>query len=125
LSFFQPLKLVLATSAHKSSSDASKKTVQRRASAFELFRKNVSGGDGDNIQQLSELRRLGRHERQMIVREAGLNLEIPPGEGLAMKAELEIPWNKIRHMRRYVNLLGLTLIKSCHWLGWFSIKITK
>ncbi|KAK3717690.1 hypothetical protein QZH41_017398 [Actinostola sp. cb2023] len=35
------------------------------------------------------------------VREAGIHFEIVPEDGLAMKSELEIAWNKIRHMRRY------------------------
>lgn len=81
---------------------ASKKTVQRRASTVENIRMTISGGEKNDveIQRMSELRRLGREERQSIIREAGLRLEIPPGEGLAMKSELGIPWNKLRHIRR-------------------------
>ncbi|KAK3721669.1 hypothetical protein QZH41_013820, partial [Actinostola sp. cb2023] len=54
------------------------------------------------LQQLSEIRRLGREERRDIVSEAGLSIEIPPDEGLAMRSERGIPWNKIRNMRSYV-----------------------
>jgi len=101
----QPLKLLISSATRKASNDASKKTIQRRASAIESYRYEISGGTVADykLQQLSEIRRLGREERRDIVSEAGLSIEIPPDEGLAMKSELGIPWNKIRNMRRFVN----------------------
>lgn len=73
---------------------------------METFREDISRtSDKDklsvSVQQLAELRRLGQEERIAIIKEAGLALDIPPDEGLAMKTELGLPWNKIRHLRRY------------------------
>ncbi|KAK3700155.1 hypothetical protein QZH41_009868 [Actinostola sp. cb2023] len=97
-----PLKLSIVNSVRKNSTEASKKTVQRRASTVEQVRRVITGGTNEDcqIQQVAEFRRLGREERQQFVQEAGLSIEIPPEEGLAMKSELGIPWNKIRHIRR-------------------------
>lgn len=74
---------------------------------MESFRQDIASTSSNDrrdsvyVQQLVELRRLGSDERQMIIREAGLTIEVKPEQGLAMKTELGIPWNKIRHLRRY------------------------
>lgn len=74
---------------------------------MESFRQDIASTssndrrDSVNLQQLVELKRFGSDERQMIIREAGLTIEVKPEQGLAMKTELGIPWNKIRHLRRY------------------------
>ena len=49
----------------------------------------------------SELKMLPRAERESLMREANFTLTIPPEQGLAMKADLNIPWRKLRVMRRY------------------------
>ena len=35
---------------------------------------------------------------------AGITLTIPEQQGLAMKADLALPWNKMRELRRYSNV---------------------
>ena len=47
-----------------------------------------------------EVKALGREERQKLLRDAGITLEIPAEQGLAMKADLAIPWSKLREIRR-------------------------
>lgn len=65
----------------------------------------VSGGDSTS-QLREEIRHLSRSERQELLHSAGFTLEIPAEQGLAMKADLGIPWNKLR-----VNLvIHLTLM---------------
>ena len=42
-----------------------------------------------------------REERQKILRDAGITLDVSAEDGVAMKTALGIPWNKIRHIRRF------------------------
>ena len=42
--------------------------------------------------------------RQNILKEAGITPEISAGEGLAMKAELALPWERLRVLRRYIHI---------------------
>lgn len=53
------------------------------------------------VQKRKELQGMGKEERQKILREAGVHAEITPEDGIAMKTDLGIPWNKIRHIRRF------------------------
>ena len=48
---------------------------------------------------------MSRDERQKLLREGGFTLDVPADHGLAMKAELRIPWNKLRDLRRQGNNL--------------------
>ena len=55
------------------------------------------------MQMADELQTCTRSERERLLTAAGLPPgEIEPGAGLAMKAELGIPWHKLRHLRRYM-----------------------
>jgi hypothetical protein len=42
-----------------------------------------------------------RYHREELIRLSGVKLSVPPGQGLAIKTELGIPWNKMRHIRRF------------------------
>ena len=65
-------------------------------------REGLSGGkQGAHRQLVDELKAADYDERQKILKEAGITPEISPGEGLAMKAELALPWRKLQHLRRY------------------------
>ena len=47
-----------------------------------------------------EVRSLPKGEREKILQET-LPIVIPADHGLAMKANLQLPWNKMRAIRRY------------------------
>lgn len=85
-------------------SEASKKTIQRRASAVETLRNNISSTNNSVEETMllhtNELRRLGQDQRAKIIKDIGICLEVPPEQGLAMKTELGLPWNLIRNLRR-------------------------
>ena len=49
----------------------------------------------------AEVKMLSSEERQDLLKSAGITIDIPPEQGLAMKADLAIPWNKLRIIRRY------------------------
>lgn len=58
---------------------------------------------GDSIVQMGkEVKMLPKDERAALMKEANFTISIPPEQGLALKADLNIPWNKLRVMRRYM-----------------------
>lgn len=66
------------------------------------IRKTVSGGSTAAAQRqlADELSVNSKEERGNILKQAGIVPEVPAEEGLAMKAELGLPWNKLRYIRR-------------------------
>jgi len=65
-------------------------------------REGLSGGKRDAHRQLvDELNATDYEERQKILKESGITPEISSGEGLAMKAELALPWRKLQYLRKY------------------------
>ena len=69
-------------------------------SLLQCIRTTISK-DSSISQLQDELKTLTREERQEILKSAGVTIDIPPEQGLAMKADLAIPWNKLRIIRRY------------------------
>ncbi len=67
-------------------SDASSRTVQRRVQQVKELRENLGVGLEE------ELRALPKNERQQLLREAALPIEIPSDHSLA--------WNKLRTLRQ-------------------------
>ena len=65
-----------------------------------MVREVVSGGDCNRQLQL-EVKRLPHEDRLELLRNAGLNLHVPEGQGLAMKCDVGLPWNKLRALRKY------------------------
>jgi len=47
-----------------------------------------------------EIQGLGREERQKLLKGAHFTVEVPTLESLAMKADLDLSWNKLRSIRR-------------------------
>jgi len=88
------------TKPRVSSELASVKTVRRRSFEVSKHRDAVSGGSG-LIQMADEVRILQREERQQLLKDADVKIIVPALDGLAMKADLTLPWNKLRSMRRY------------------------
>ena len=62
----------------------------------------IAGQDSSPILR-RELLALDRDKRNQLLRDAGMTIDIPPEQGLAMKADLAIPWNKLRVIRRHVH----------------------
>ena len=67
------------------------------------MRESVAGGIVTAKRQLvDELRMTTPDERQEFLKKANIVPTISHSEGLAIKADLTIPWSKLRHLRRYV-----------------------
>jgi len=80
-------------------SKASAKRVAWRNQVLHQLRDTISGGDS-NCQMQEEIHGLPKGEQQKILKEANLTIDIPPEHGAAMKADLALPWNKLRILRR-------------------------
>ena len=85
--------------ARVSTAIASNKTVRRRSSELEDIRATMCKDSKAQLQ--AEVKGLPAEERKKLLLSAGITLDIPPEKGLAMKADLAIPWNKLRTIRRY------------------------
>ena len=64
--------------------------------------RRIIGSDDLSLVLHQELRSLTNKEQNKLLLDAGLTVDIPPEEGLAMKADLAISWNKLRVIRRLI-----------------------
>ena len=81
------------------SSDASSKTLSRRSTQLGHLRKVISGGDVA-LQLQSEMKALSREEREEVLQSAHLPVVVPTNHALALKADLALPWAKLRVISR-------------------------
>jgi len=78
-------------------------TLRARSSKLADVHDSLSGGgEGVRRQLVDEMKATDKQVRERILKEAGITPEITVGEGVAMKAELALPWRKLRHLRRYM-----------------------
>lgn len=92
-----------------SSSAASSKTLRNRSHQLEQVRATVSGGSSSSQLQ-DEIAHLAKEDREALLSEAALPIAIPTDHSLAMKSDLQIPWNKMRAIRRYIMWFGTHVI---------------
>ena len=81
------------------SSEASKRTIASRNKTLAELRNSISGGDS-LLQLRTELRALSKEEREEVLEGANLPVVIPTDHALAMKADLALPWAKMRVISR-------------------------
>ena len=62
-------------------------------------REVVSGGDA-NTQLHLEVKSMKRSEREELLRSAGFTINVPVGQGLAMKCSVGLPWNQLGELRK-------------------------
>jgi hypothetical protein len=77
-----------------------------RTRELKQHREVVSGGD-NSFQLAGEVKACTLEEREKILEDlqSGIKVSIPTSHALAMKADLGIPWSKLRAIRRYDNSL--------------------
>ena len=78
------------------SGECSGDTIRRSKEIRDILSMGSSGA-----QMGDEIKMLPKEVREALMKEANFTITIPPEAGLAMKASLNIPWNKLRLMRRY------------------------
>jgi hypothetical protein len=97
--YIQPLVYMRLTRPRKPSTDVSRRTLQRRVQELHQVRERVSMG-ASSVQLQVEVQSLTKDERQQLLRDAGFSVDIPAEVGLALKADLALPWRKLRMLRR-------------------------
>ena len=75
------------------------RTLKQRVSEVRGVRTLLSPEGPETVLD-EEIRILGREEKNKILTEAGISLNIDANTGLAMKATLGIPWNQLQTLRR-------------------------
>ena len=82
------------------------RTLAERSKLLAGIRQKISGGGEASARvQLAHEISQNKHERDELLRAAGIAVphEAPAAEVLAVKADLAIPWNRLRSIRRYVH----------------------
>ena len=84
-------------------------------------RKSISGGSEDSRKQMqAEVRAMPKEERQKLLSEAGGGVEINATQALAIKADLDIPWYRIRVLRRCVSSRRVSNIGYLLFFRWLK-----
>ena len=89
------------TNSKRPISKASSKTLRRYRKQVQKVR-HVLTSDDPTILLREEIRSLSKNEKNNLLKDAGITLDISPEQGLAIKADLTLPWNNIRMIRRLV-----------------------
>ena len=102
--YLQPLLYIIFQQLPRpriATTDASQRTIRNRTKTLQEAREKISkGGESAAAQMQDELQSSTKAEREELLKAAGLAPgEIEAGAGLAMKAELGIPWSKLRRRR--------------------------
>ena len=102
--FFQPLTLERITRGRVTTDNASRKTIHRRCKEMSSVRGVMSAGSSteqlkEEVQSMGRL--LSRDEwKELFGKQKFGIVDIPPEMGLAIKADLDLPWNKLRLLKR-------------------------
>ena len=101
---------VRITKGQTPSDHAAGSTISQRTHEINQLRQLVSGGSVGS-QQADELRHLRKEERDHLLCDAGLMPQgkLGQGAGLALKADLHLPWFKLRKLRRWLLFFGVVL----------------
>eukprot|EP00731_Ephydatia_muelleri_P029391 Em0020g1035a len=105
-----PLTLARVTAPKAPVSDLSVRTRKRRVQELQKTRKILSAGpmDSDILLQ-DEIRALTKEEKQQLLHDAGITVDVQPIHELAMKSMLGIPWYRLRILRRWLKQSGVCL----------------
>ncbi len=93
------------------------------------IRKAVSGGEkAAELQLTDELKHISPETRLSILQQPGIKPCIPEGEGMAMKAELSLPWYRLRQLKSSgIAALQITTPvvtrPICRWLAHWGVKM--
>ena len=124
----QPITLVPISGCRISSSEASRRTLKRRTDDISRVRNIASGGES-SAQLKAEIRSLTTEQREELLQRAQLPVVIPTDHALAVKADLALPWNKLRVIRRYYTFphgrlnKKINVHKYFRWLKGFNVSL--
>ena len=129
----RPQIFTRTTACSVPSDQASASTIRRRASELERVEEFVSGGaSGVRAQEVAGLRRLPPAQQQQLLQDLGL---VPGTEtlgatvccktALAIKADLALPHNKFRQLRRWLKSLGVEVESERAMRSFVAIEVPK
>lgn len=112
------------TSCRVPSSQATPKTVLSRSKELDHHRKTCSGGD-QGYQLGREIKACSLQQREEILQDLqdGFKVQIPTNQALAMKADLGIPWAKLRAIRSSLGAYRLHCNIHFRWFKECSVSI--
>eukprot|EP00117_Sycon_ciliatum_P027581 scpid72119/ scgid22373/ len=107
----RPQVYMRTTKASVTSDRASSRTLRRRSTELVEVERSVCGGEtGARAQQVAGLKRLTSKEQVSLLRDAGLTPATPAeGSLLAIKADLQLPWNRLRKLKMWLQSYGLKM----------------
>lgn len=79
--------------------ESSRVTKRWRSNEISTIHEMLSAGDA-NTQLIDELKLIPEEEKESIMKQLNFTIYVPPEENLAMKADLCLPWRKLRLMKR-------------------------
>ena len=108
-----PQTLLKTTRARVPTGECTPRHERRRTTEIQQVRQVLAGGkEGAKNQQAAELRVLSKSSQDDLLVAAGI--KPPPGQvgascGLAIKADLRLPWFQMRKLTRWLKHLGLSM----------------
>eukprot|EP00731_Ephydatia_muelleri_P009881 Em0005g467a len=117
----QPITIPTGGTARTPTKTASARTIKRRCMQMQNIREVVSQEESSALLR-RELDYLSTSDRQILLQEAGVVSAIGPGEALAIKAGLGMPWSKLRVLRspKYMD----DFLTSNRWLKASGVSIS-
>ena len=106
-----PQTFTRTTQGRIGSDTASTRTVQRRASELQQHKTTVCGSaSSSHAQDAAELRSLSKEKRQQLLKDAGVGcLSLSASAALSLQTDLNMPWNQLRKLRRWMHSYGLSI----------------
>eukprot|EP00117_Sycon_ciliatum_P019771 scpid43167/ scgid17817/ len=106
-----PIMWMKIPTASVSSSEGSSRVLRRRELTLQSISEVVCGGEsGSASQRVHSTRVMSKESRESLLHDAGVLSEKPAsGVGLAIKADLQLPWYKLRKLQRYLREFGVPL----------------
>ncbi|RUA07120.1 MAG: hypothetical protein DSY43_00495 [Gammaproteobacteria bacterium] len=88
------------------SANASKSTIRRRSREISNHRFQVSGATEESslAQQRDEVKKMSLQERQELMNGIKQKIFVSAEVAVAMQSDVDLPWNKIRLLNRYMYL---------------------
>ena len=108
----QPIVFRRTTATRTPSHQASSETVRRRSAELSAHQLDLSGGTAQSArhQEVAGLKRLTKEEQEELLQGAGLKSSSnEAGSLLAIKADLSLPWNKLRKLKTWLKSFGVEL----------------
>ena len=87
-------------------------TVRKRSVQLSEMQHDLSGGTVKSVhmQEVAGLKRLTQDEQDDLLRDAGLKSNSPEvGTLLVIKADLALPWNRLRKLKTWLKSFGVQL----------------